>query len=382
MRIIHMADSHLGFSAYNRVDQYGRNIIEEKIYEGFTQAMDKIINDVHPDAVVHAGDVFHHVRPRIRTLYKFKQELERLNKKKIPTIIISGNHDSPKSSSTTSPFSLFEGLEHIHIVHNSEYRCIPIGDHSFHCIPFCLDSDAYVDEFSKIEPTGSDVLVMHGLIESIKDKRLRTVGEHELSDSFLKSYFSYIALGHYHNQSQVAGNAWYSGSIEYFNFGETTDCKGILQVDLDTHKVEQIGIRSKYMVDHPPIDCSSFSSLELAERLLSLCDEGEIRDKIVRINLKNVSRAAFKGIDQSKKKKLESSALFLKINVEYIDEKDKCDIQLDSMRLDEAFSRFIEEESKNDRLRKTITKDIMTYGTDVMKRAVSMHNTGSLNASE
>jgi hypothetical protein len=52
------------------------------------------------------------------------------------------------------------------------------------------------------------------------------------------------------------------------------------------------------------------------------------------------------------------------------------------LRLDEAFFRFIEEEAKNDRLRKAITKDIMTYGTDVMKRAVSMHNTGSLNASE
>jgi DNA repair exonuclease SbcCD nuclease subunit len=382
MRIIHMADSHLGFSAYNKVDQFGRNIIEEKVYEGFKQTIDKIIDDIHPDAIIHAGDVFHHVRPRIRTLYIFKKEIEKLNRNKIPTIIISGNHDAPKSSSTTSPFSIFEGLEHIHIVHNNEYQGIPIEDYVFHCIPFCLNNDAYLDEFSKIRPTGSDVLVMHGLIESIRDKRLRTVGEHELSDSFLKRYFSYIALGHYHNQAQVAENAWYSGSIEYFNFGEASDRKGILQVDLDTHKVEQIDIISKYMFDHPPIDCSGFSSKELAEKLLNLCDEEEIKDKIIRINLVNVSKAAFKGLDQSNKAKLGSSALFLKIKVEYIDEKDKYDKQLDSTRLDEAFSRFLDEESQKDRIRKAITNDVVAYGTDVMKKAALVHNTRSLNASE
>jgi len=345
MRIIHMADSHLGFSAYNKVDPYGRNIVEEKIYEGFTETIDKII-DLHPDAIIHAGDVFHHVRPRIRTLFIFKREVEKLSKKKIPTIIISGNHDSPKSSSTTSPFSLFEGLEYIQVVHNSEYQRIPIKNYTFHCIPFCLDSKAYLDEFSKIEPTGSDVLVMHGLIESIRDKRLRTVGEHELSDSFLKSYFSYIALGHFHNQVQVAKNAWYSGSIEYFNFGESSDKKGILHVDLDTNKVEQINIRPKYMIDYPPIDCSGFSTLDLSEQLLSLCDDEKIKDKIVRINLKNVSRAVFKGLDQSYKARWDSSALFLKIKVEYSDDKNKNEIQLDSTRLDESFSNFIQDELK------------------------------------
>lgn len=377
-----MADSHLGFSAYNKVDQYGRNIIEEKVYEGFTQAINKIIDDIHPDAVIHAGDVFHHVRPRIRTLYIFKRELEKLNREKIPTIIISGNHDAPKSSSTISPFSLFEGLEHIHIVHNNEYQKIPIKSHVFHCIPFCLDNAAYLDEFNKIKPTGSDVLVMHGLIESIREKRLKTVGEHELSDSFLKDYFSYIALGHYHNQAQVAKNAWYSGSIEYFNFGESSDKKGILQVDLDTNKVEQINLRQKYMIDHPPIDCNGFSSKDLAEELLNMCRDEEIKDKIVRINLKNVSRVAFKEFNQSNKAKWGSSALYFKIKVDYSEDKNKDDVQLDSMRLDESFSRFLEAESQENRIQKAIAKDVISYGTELMKKVISIHNVRRLNASE
>jgi DNA repair protein SbcD/Mre11 len=383
MRIIHMADSHLGFSAYNKVDQWGRNLVEEKVYEGFRQAIDKIINDIHPDAVIHAGDVFHHVRPRIRTLYVFKRELEKLNKAKIHTIIISGNHDAPKTSSTFSPFALFEDLEYIHIVHkDNEYQSIPVGDYVFHCIPFCLNRDAYLEEFSKIKPTGSDVLVMHGLIESIRDRRLRTFGEHELSDSFLKSYFSYIALGHYHNQAPVAKNAWYSGSIEYFNFGEASDTKGMLLVDLESGKVEQIELRSKYMIDHSPIDCNGLSSTDIAEKLLSLCDKEEIRDKIIRINLKNVARDAFKSIDQSNITRLGSSALYFKIKVEYIDEKDENNAQLDSTRLDEEFARFLEDDSSRNSLPKALKDEIFVYGTGVIKKAIAMHNTGTLNASD
>jgi len=100
------------------------------------------------------------------------------------------------------------------------------------------------------------------------------------------------------------------------------------------------------MIDYPPIDCSGFSTLDLSEQLLSLCDDEKIKDKIVRINLKNVSRAVFKGLDQSYKARWDSSALFLKIKVEYSDDKNKNEIQLDSTRLDESFSNFIQDELK------------------------------------
>lgn len=377
-----MADSHLGFSAYNKVDQWGRNLVEERVYKGFTQAIDKII-DIHPDVVIHAGDVFHNVRPRIRTLYIFKRELERLNQAKIHTIIISGNHDAPKTSSTFSPFSLFEGQDYIHIVHeDNEYKGIPIGDYVFHCIPFCLNKEAYLEEFRKIEPTGADVLVMHGLIESIKDRRLRTVGEHELSDSFLKSYFSYIALGHFHHQGPVAKNAWYSGSIEYFNFGEASDTKGILLVDLESGKVEQIEVGSKYMFDYPPIDCTGLSSSEIKDELLALCDKEVIKDNIIRINLKNVTKEAFKSIDQSKIMRLGSSALHFKIKVGYVDENDEDSLQLDSKRLDEEFSKFLEEESAANSIPKLLKEDIIFYGTGLLRKAIAMHNSGTLNASD
>ena len=150
MKVIHLADSHLGFSSYSRLDSHGRNRIEEMVYAGFDQVIEKIIR-LRPDAVVHAGDVFHHVRPKIKPLVVFQKGLFRLAEAGIPIIIISGNHDAPKSYSQTSPFRLFEGFKDVHIAQKYEYERFPVGDYDFHCIPFCLEPQDYLTEFGKIE---------------------------------------------------------------------------------------------------------------------------------------------------------------------------------------------------------------------------------------
>ena len=166
-----------------------------------------------------------------------------------------------------------------------------------------------------------------------------------LKDSLLKSDFDYIALGHYHGQAQISENAWYSGSIEYFNFGEAVDKKGILFVDLEKREAKQIEVRPKYMIDLPPIDCSGMSSSELAEELFDLCDPEEIRDRIIRINLKNVQRSAYRNLNHVRLNKLSSTALYFKIKVEYEDEKEQADAPVDSIRLHEEFVKFLEDEA-------------------------------------
>jgi len=379
LKIVHMADSHLGFSNYSRVDKYGRNLVEEMIYEGFDQTVDKII-ELKPDAVVHAGDVFHHVRPRIRPLYAFKQGLEKLQDTGIPVVIISGNHDAPKSYSAISPFYIYEGMKGVNIAHRYKYERFDLGDRSIHCIPFCLDPGDYLKEFGKIDRSGNDVLVMHGLVESLSNKKMRTVGEHELKDSLLKDEFDYIALGHYHGQAQISRNAWYSGSIEYFNFGEASDTKGILLVDLEQRDVKQIEIRPKYMIDRPSIDCSEMSSSELAEVLLDLCEPEEIRDRIIRINLKNVQRSAYRNLNHVRLNRLSSTALHFKIKVEYEDEKELVDAPVDSIRLHEEFVKFLEDEAIRGSISQGIKDEVTAYGSDLLKKAVAAHVTEALDA--
>lgn len=381
MKIVHMADSHLGYTSYSRVDKNGLNLVEKMVYEGFEQALDRII-ELKPDAVVHAGDVFHHVRPRIRPLYIFKKGLDKLSDAGIPVIVISGNHDAPKGYSSASPFLIYEGMRDLHIAHRYQYERFEVGDHNFHCIPFCLDQQDYMNEFGKIDRSGRDVLVMHGLVESLSNKRLRTVGEHELKDSLLKRDFDYIALGHYHSQARIAENAWYSGSIEYFNFGEAGDTKGILMVDLERGEVEPVCMRPKYMIDCPAVDCSGLSSEEIAGELMGICGDGAIEGKIVRINLKNVNKAAFRNISQARINKLSASAVYLRIKVEYADEQARSSEPVDSLRLHEEFVRFLEEEAARDAIPKAIKDDVVAYGSKLIRKAAAAHRTEALNAPE
>ncbi|VVB71702.1 DNA double-strand break repair protein Mre11 [uncultured archaeon] len=381
MKIVHLADSHLGFSSYSRLDEHGQNRIEEMVYKGFELAIDRIIQ-ARPDAVVHAGDVFHHVRPKIRPLVVFQRGLFRLMEEGIPIIVISGNHDAPKSFASTSPFRLFEGLRDVHIAQRYKYESFEVGDGNFHCIPFCLEQQDYLKEFENIKRQGRDVLVMHGLVESLQNRKMRSVGEHEILDSFLKSDFDYIALGHFHGQAPIAANAWYSGSVEYFNFGEAQDKKGMLLVDLETGEAEPLPVRPRYMIDHPAVDCSGKGSGEIAECLLQLCQEESVREKMVRITLKNVNRAAFRSIDQGRLSRLGASALYFKIKTEFQDELEHLERPVDRLRLDEEFAGFMEEEAARERIPKAIKGDVVAYGSEMMKKAAMARNREALDASE
>ncbi|KUK43799.1 MAG: exonuclease SbcCD subunit D [Methanothrix sp.] len=388
MKIVHMADSHLGFSAYGRVDRWGRNQREEMIYQGFGEIIEKII-DLAPDAVVHAGDVFHHVRPRIRPLYVFKQSLERLTEAGIPVIIISGNHDAPKSYAAQSPFTLFEGMEGVHIAHHYRYERFEIDGCQFHCIPFCLGPEDYLEEFRKVQEfrmessPGRDVLVMHGLVEALWDRRLRTVGEHELKESFLKGDFSYIALGHYHGQAQVAQNAWYSGSVEYFRFGEAKDDKGLLLVDLDSGRVEQIPVRERYMIDLDPVDCAGLSSREIEEAVAAVCDDVGLKDKIVRLRLKDASREAYRSLRQRFIGELKNQALHLEILPEFKEDLPIIETEpMDSKELPLEFKKFIEGEAAEGGIPPTIKEDVVSYGTDLMTKISEKRTTECFDASQ
>ncbi|HON35605.1 MAG TPA: DNA repair exonuclease [Methanothrix sp.] len=380
MKIIHLADSHLGFSSYSRLDEHGRNRVEEMVYSGFEKAIDKII-EAHPDAVVHAGDVFHHVRPKIKPLFIFQRGLQRLVQAGIPVIIISGNHDAPKSFNQTSPFRLFEGIKDVHIAQRYRYECFEVDDCSFHCIPFCLEPQDYLVEFEKIRRSGRDVLVMHGMVESLKNQKMKSVGEHELNDSLLKSDFDYIALGHFHCQAQVSANAYYSGSVEYFNFGEAGDVKGMLLVDLERGEVSSIQVKPKYMIDHPPVDCTGMRSDEIAECIMELSHEDDILDRMVRINLKNVNRSAYRSIDQGKLNRLGASAIYFKIRADFSDEEDRIERPVDRRMLHVEFGGFMEERRLANQIPESIRGEVMGYGIEVMKKAVLARQKESIDAS-
>src|SRR5947209_12790603 len=107
LRIAHLADTHLGFSALTRLCPVtGRNQRAVDVEHAFAAAITQIIEAGDVDLVVHAGDVFHHSRPPMQTLIFFVRQLRRLEAAGIPTIVIGGNHDTPRLRNAGSVLDL------------------------------------------------------------------------------------------------------------------------------------------------------------------------------------------------------------------------------------------------------------------------------------
>jgi DNA repair exonuclease SbcCD nuclease subunit len=269
MRFVHIADSHLGLSQFGRLDADGGNLREGLIYDHFLAGVDTILRE-HPDAVVHAGDLFHSVKPKTRAYTTALEAISRLGDAGIPLIVIAGNHDMRKSRYTTSPFEVLEyHSAPVHAGHGSGYEPVDAGDTRFHLIPNLLQPDQYREEFDRIEPARGlkNVLVTHGLASTLRERRLGTIMEHEIDATILSPDFDYIALGHFHGQRRMSENAWYSGSQEYINYAEVGDTKGGLVVDLDRSTVRHLDLPCSPMMDLGELDCTSLSSREVGEEI-------------------------------------------------------------------------------------------------------------------
>ena len=106
MKIVHIADTHLGLSQFNRLDpESGMNLREKQIYDNFLSAVERIIAE-KSDVLVHAGDLFDQVKPKTRAYTTVMEALERLHAAGIPCVVIAGNHSMVKTRYATSPFEV------------------------------------------------------------------------------------------------------------------------------------------------------------------------------------------------------------------------------------------------------------------------------------
>src|SRR4030042_4275971 len=119
MKILHVADTHLGYSAYRKTTDEGINQREIDVYNAFKDFIDYAIK-TKPDLIIHAGDLFDSVRPNNRAITFAIKQILRLSKQKIPFLVIAGNHEHPKLKETGHIFSVFDHIEHVYPIYNAE----------------------------------------------------------------------------------------------------------------------------------------------------------------------------------------------------------------------------------------------------------------------
>ncbi len=312
MRFLHVADTHLGYSAYHKLDENGLNQREVDAYNAFKQFIDYAI-EMKPDFIVHAGDLFDTVRPTNRAIKFVVEQLLRLSEEDIPIIIISGNHETPKLRETGSPLSFFEHLKNVYVVYKGKYERIEIGDAMIHAIPHNFSKDDLIQNIkeAKVEEGYANILTMHVGIIGIKEFSRGDFNEQIISSGYLSPSFDYIALGHYHKATKVTQNAFYSGSTEYFSFKEAGDEKGFYEVELPNLKMEFIKLKTREMIDLGSIDCRDMEADEITEEIVRKL-EG-VDGKIIRIFLKNLSIKKHRSMDWNRIKKASSKALYAEI---------------------------------------------------------------------
>jgi hypothetical protein len=312
VRLVHLADLHLGFRQYQRLTPAGVNQREADVARSFARAVDKTIA-LRPDLVVIAGDVFHTVRPsNPAILHAFRQFLRlRTALPDAPVVMVAGNHDAPKTSETGCILRLFTECGVTVTDGAAERHDFPALDLSVLAVP-----DVPGHRRPELAPDPArrhNVLLLHGEVADVFGSS-RPAAERAAveipRDELRAPEWDYIALGHYHVYREVEPNAYYSGSIDYTSFGAWVELrdeaeagvpgKGIVERDLATgaHAFHPVG-RSRDLVQLPTLRAAGMDAAQLdaAVRAAVEAVPGGIEDKIVRLVAEEVPRHVARDMD-------------------------------------------------------------------------------------
>lgn len=326
MKILHISDTHLGYSAYRKLTEENINQREMDNYLSFQKVIDKALL-IKPDIVIHSGDLFDSVRPNNRAITISIKQILRLSENDIPFIIISGNHEQPKLKETGHIFSIFEHIKNVYPVYKLEYEKFQFSINGesikIHAIPQTLSKEDFIKNLNKIKLDSNkdfNILILHGAIKGIKEFKMNEFNELIIPDNYLKKKFDYIALGHYHKYSKISNNCQYAGSTEHFSFSESKDEKGFIQIILKKNNINTkfIKIKNREILDLKPINCKNLYLEQIMESIELIIKKNNPKDKILRIKLENIPIELYRGIDFEKIKNLCKNATHyeIKVNIE------------------------------------------------------------------
>ena len=361
MKILHIADTHLGYSAYRKVTEEGINQRELDVYNVFEQFIDYAVK-TKPDLIIHAGDLFDSVRPNNRAITFSMKQLIRLSKTGIPFVVIAGNHEHPKLRETGHIFSIFDHVENIYPVYNEKYEKLSLNINNektiIHALPQSNNKKEFNEELKKIKPVSNadyNIIVAHGSVTGIKVFSMNEFNELFIPIDMLSKDFDYIALGHYHKYTQLTSNAFYPGSTENFTFADAGDKKGFIELELSNKKLKHsfIQLKTRPMIDTKPIKCSNLKLDEIMKKIRETVETIQPQGKTFRITLQNIPLQIYRSIDLHEIRKLSSEAIHYEIKADVIKEEDETK-NLGTSKIDALVNEFKQFLKKQDIQEKNI----------------------------
>ena len=261
MKFIHTADWHLG----KLLKEHSMTEDQEWL---LNNRFLPLVDDEKPDVILLSGDVYDRSYPPEEAVELFDRMTEEIvGKRKIPFIIISGNHDSAERLAVASRLLKWQGL----YIFGPLTRLSPViledadGKVAFCPLPYAeparvrvmmntlgLEGADQVQSYEEAETVLSRYLLSLLPSEPLKkvalahafaaggtpsesERPLSIGGYDRISDSVFEEY-DYTALGHLHRPQKTQRESekiQYSGSLMRYSFDEVNQKKGVIVGELD-----------------------------------------------------------------------------------------------------------------------------------------------------
>lgn len=251
MRLLHTSDWHLGRS-FHRVSllQAQRDFVHHLVETARARRV---------DAVLIAGDVYDRAVPPLAAVELFDEALHRLAELGVPTVLISGNHDSARRLGVGAGLMERAG---IHLRTDPAGCATPVllpdehGEVALYGLPY-LEPALVRQEFNA--PRGGHPAVLRAAMDRIRadlagrppgtrsvvlahafvtggapsdSERDITVGGVASVPASVFDGIDYVALGHLHGCQTIAERIRYSGSPLAYSFSEARHRKSMWLIDL------------------------------------------------------------------------------------------------------------------------------------------------------
>ena len=287
IKIIHIADIHLGMKNYGSVDQKtGLNSRFIDFLQSFDYVVDYALKQ-KVDFFLFAGDAFKTREPSPTQQREFAKRIKKIANAGIPVISVIGNHDLPNASGKADTLEIYKtlGVDNVYVSQKPELLTFvkaKTGEWKLQpsrvsrnqnqdilqvaTLPWISKNElATKKEYQKKSIDEVNELVVKKIAEKIQDLAQQTkttqpavmmahatvagavfgaerkvyVGSDVvLPLKLFTAPWDYTALGHLHKHQVINQNppVIYAGSIERVDFGEAKEDKGFVLAKIDNKK--------------------------------------------------------------------------------------------------------------------------------------------------
>ncbi len=333
IRLIHLADIHLGFTGpanfvfgsedgHSEPEERGRYVREVDIERAVRHIIQSIVDQQSIDLVVIAGDLFHKPAPYPRAITYAAKIVSKLRRENIEVVIIDGNHETSSVLHPGSPTSFLRELG-AHVINGTSYRIIRdaewYSEHlqakklAIHALPY----GALIGKKSTgVTPLSGyiNVLLTHGRVEGMEELNSLHRTSEGIPKELLRKGWDYVALGDWHiHKHQPLSDipAYYAGGLEALNYGEArlhppvTNDKyaehGALVVELTTVQKAIVTTLPNQMLRPvlrlKPIDAEECTAASLMQQIRTRFDPPLPKEAMVLLEINNLPQSMWEQLD-------------------------------------------------------------------------------------